>query len=152
EIIHGLQESQAQLRLVAVRAENGALILDDTYNAAPESSLAALNLLGEISGRRVAVLGDMLELGQYEREGHERVGARAAEVADVLVTFGVRAHLIAESARRAGLKRTAVQEFEDLDEMIAWLDKNLTGDDVVLFKGSNSMRLDRAVSALEVTQ
>jgi UDP-N-acetylmuramoyl-tripeptide--D-alanyl-D-alanine ligase len=152
EIIHGLQESQAQLRLVAVRAENGALILDDTYNAAPESSLAALNLLGEISGRRVAVLGDMLELGQYEREGHERVGARAAEVANVLVTFGVRAHLIAESARRAGMKRTAVHEFEDLDAMIAWLDKNLTGDDVVLFKGSNSMRLDRAVSALEVTQ
>jgi UDP-N-acetylmuramoyl-tripeptide--D-alanyl-D-alanine ligase len=150
EIIHGLQESQAQLRLVAVRAENGALILDDTYNAAPESSLAALNLLEEIPGRHVAVLGDMLELGQYEREGHERVGARAAEVADVLVTFGVRAHLIAESARRAGLRRSAVHEFEDLDEMIDWLNKNLTGDDVVLFKASNSLRLDRAVSALEV--
>jgi UDP-N-acetylmuramoyl-tripeptide--D-alanyl-D-alanine ligase len=150
EIIHGLQESQAQLRLVAVRAENGALILDDTYNAAPESSLAALNLLEEIPGRHVAVLGDMLELGQYEREGHERVGARAAEVADVLVTFGVRAHLIAESARRAGLRRSAVYEFEDLDEMIDWLNKNLTGDDVVLFKASNSLRLDRAVSALEV--
>jgi UDP-N-acetylmuramoyl-tripeptide--D-alanyl-D-alanine ligase len=152
EIIRGLQESQAQLRLVAVRAENGALILDDTYNAAPESTLAALNLLEEISGRHVAVLGDMLELGQYEREGHERVGARAAEVADVLVTYGVRAHLIAESARRAGMKRTSVHEFEDLNEMIAWLGKNLAGDDVVLFKGSNSMRLDRAVSALEVTQ
>jgi UDP-N-acetylmuramoyl-tripeptide--D-alanyl-D-alanine ligase len=150
EIIHGLQESQAQLRLVAVRAENGALILDDTYNAAPESSLAALNLLEEIPGRHVAVLGDMLELGQYEREGHERVGARAAEVADVLVTFGVRAHLIAASARRAGLRRSAVHEFEDLDEMIDWLNKNLTGDDVVLFKASNSLRLDRAVSALEV--
>ncbi len=152
EIIRGLQESQAQLRLVAVRAENGALILDDTYNAAPESTLAALNLLEEISGRHVAVLGDMLELGQYEREGHERVGARAAEVADVLVTFGVRAHLIAESARRAGMKRTSVHEFEDLNEMIAWLKKNLTGNDAVLFKASNSMRLDRAVSALEVIQ
>lgn len=152
EIVRGLQESQAQLRLVAVRAENGALILDDTYNASPESTLAALNLLEELKGRRIAVLGDMLELGQYEREGHEKVGARAAEVADILVTFGVRAHIIAESARRAGMTKPAVHEFEELDAMISWLAKNLTGNDAVLVKGSHSLRLDRVVSALEVTQ
>jgi UDP-N-acetylmuramoyl-tripeptide--D-alanyl-D-alanine ligase len=152
EIVRGLQESQAQLRLVAVRAENGALILDDTYNASPESTLAALNLLDEIQGRHIAVLGDMLELGQYEREGHERVGARAAEVADVLVTFGVRAHLIAESARRAGMGKSVVHEFEDMDAMIAWLNKNLTGDDAMLVKGSHSLRLDQVVSAMEVVQ
>ncbi|MCG2784422.1 MAG: UDP-N-acetylmuramoyl-tripeptide--D-alanyl-D-alanine ligase [Anaerolineae bacterium] len=152
EIVRGLQESQAQLRLVAVRAENGALILDDTYNASPESTLAALNLLDEIQGRHIAVLGDMLELGQYEREGHERVGARAAEVADVLVTFGVRAHLIAESARRAGMGKAVVHEFEDMDAMIAWLNKNLTGDDAMLVKGSHSLRLDQVVSAMEVVR
>jgi len=152
EIVRGLQESQAQLRLVAVRAENGALILDDTYNASPESVLAALNLLEELKGRRIAVLGDMLELGQYERQGHEKVGARAAEVAHVLVTFGVRAHLIAESARRAGMKKMVVHEFEEMDAMIAWLDKNLTSEDAVLVKGSHSLRLDRVVSALEVSQ
>jgi len=152
EIVRGLQESQAQLRLVAVRAENGALILDDTYNASPESTLAALNLLEELKGRRIAVLGDMLELGQYEREGHEKVGARAAEVADILVTFGVRAHIIAESARRAGMKKPTVHEFEEMDAMISWLDKNLTGEDAVLVKGSHSLRLDRVVSALEVAQ
>lgn len=152
EIVRGLQESQAQLRLVAVRAENGALILDDTYNASPESTLAALNLLEELKGRRVAVLGDMLELGQYEREGHEKVGARAAEVADVLVTFGVRAHLIAESARRAGMKKPMVHEFEDLEPTVQWLDKNLTGQDAVLVKGSNGLRMDRIVSALEVAR
>ena len=152
EIVRGLQESQAQLRLVAVRAENGALILDDTYNASPESTLAALNLLEELKGRRIAVLGDMLELGQYEREGHEKVGARAAEVADILVTFGVRAHIIAESARRAGMKKPTVHEFEEMDAMISWLDKNLSGEDAVLVKGSHSLRLDRVVSALEVAQ
>ena len=65
-----LHHSRSQLRLVAVKTENGALILDDTYNASPESTLAALNLLGELIGRRVAVLGDMLELGQYEQQGH----------------------------------------------------------------------------------
>ena len=64
--------------LLSIR-EQGALLLDDTYNASPESTLAALNLLEELDGRKVAVLGDMLELGQYEEEGHELVGARAAE-------------------------------------------------------------------------
>jgi UDP-N-acetylmuramoyl-tripeptide--D-alanyl-D-alanine ligase len=152
EIVRGLQESHAQLRLVAVRAESGALLLDDTYNASPESTLAALNLLEELKGRRVAVLGDMLELGQYERDGHERVGARAAEVADLLVTFGVRAHLIAEAARRAGMKSSVVCEFEEMDEMIAWLKAHLTGNDAVLVKGSHSLRMDRAVAALEAAR
>lgn len=66
EIIQGLQQARNQLRLVAVRLPNGALVLDDSYNAAPESMLAALNLLNEIEGRKIAVLGDMLELGPYE--------------------------------------------------------------------------------------
>jgi UDP-N-acetylmuramoyl-tripeptide--D-alanyl-D-alanine ligase len=79
------------------------LILDDTYNASPESMLAALNLLDELDGRKIAVLGDMLELGPYERQGHEMVGMRAAQVAQVLLTLGPRAHMIAEAARRAGM-------------------------------------------------
>jgi len=82
EIVYGLQSSHTQLRMVAVHTQQGALILDDTYNASPESTLAALNLLSEMEGRKVAVLGDMLELGQYEQVGHERVGLRAAEVCD----------------------------------------------------------------------
>jgi UDP-N-acetylmuramoyl-tripeptide--D-alanyl-D-alanine ligase len=81
EILEGLSQGYTQLRLVAVRSESGALILDDTYNAAPESMMAALNLLDELDGRKIAVLGDMLELGPYERQGHEMVGMRAAQVA-----------------------------------------------------------------------
>lgn len=150
EIQNGLQESQAQLRLVAVRTEIGALVLDDTYNASPDSTLAALNLLGELKGRRIAVLGDMLELGQYEREGHERVGARAAEVANELVTLGLRAHIIAESARRAGMKRKYVHEYENLGDVVDWLKANLRSTDSVLVKGSHGLRMDRIVSALEV--
>ncbi|GAB4493004.1 MAG: UDP-N-acetylmuramoyl-tripeptide--D-alanyl-D-alanine ligase [Anaerolineales bacterium] len=151
EIIHGLQESQAQLRLSAVRTASGALIIDDTYNAAPESTLAALNLLEEMNGRKVAVLGDMLELGQYEREGHQKVGMRAAQVADVLVTLGLRAHIIAESARKAGMKKTAVFEYEDIAAVIAWLKQNLTPTDAVLVKGSHGLRMDRIVAALETS-
>lgn len=151
EIIRGLQESQAQLRLSAVRTESGALIIDDTYNAAPESTLAALNLLDEMSGRKIAVLGDMLELGQYEREGHQKVGMRAAQVADVLVTLGLRAHTIAESARKGGMKKSAVSEYEEITAVIDWLKENLTSNDAVLVKGSHGLRMDRIVAALEAS-
>jgi len=151
EIIRGLQESQAQLRLSAVRTESGALIIDDTYNAAPESTLAALNLLEEMQGRKIAVLGDMLELGQYEKEGHQKVGMRAAQVADVLVTLGLRAHTIAESARKAGMKKATVFEYEETSGIIDWLNTNLAANDAVLIKGSHGLRMDRIVAALEAS-
>lgn len=151
EIIHGLQENHSQLRLNAVRAENGALIIDDTYNASPESTLSALTLLGELQGRKIAVLGDMLELGQYEDEGHNLVGIRAAQVANVLVTLGLRAHTIAEAARKAGMHSANIMEFEDIGGIIDWLKKNLTSTDAVLIKGSRGLRMERIVAALEVS-
>ena len=150
EILEGLNQGHTQLRLAAVRSENGALLLDDTYNASPESMLAALNLLDEIDGRKVAVLGDMLELGPYERGGHEMVGLRAAQVAETLVTLGGRAHMIAEAARRTGMKKTAIIEFDEIDPLIDWLKTNLTKKDVVLIKGSHGLRMDRITASLEV--
>jgi len=150
EIVDGLRQGHTQLRLTAVRSENGALMLDDTYNASPESMLAALNLLAELDGHKVAVLGDMLELGQYEKKGHEIVGVRAAEVADALVTIGTLGHLIATAARWAGMQSERVSEFEDTDEAISFLQKSLTEKDVVLVKGSHVIRMDRIVTALEV--
>jgi UDP-N-acetylmuramoyl-tripeptide--D-alanyl-D-alanine ligase len=68
-ILEGLQDRRAPLRLVAVPGPNGSMILDDSYNASPASMIAALNLLAELNGRKIAVLGDMLELGEYEDEG-----------------------------------------------------------------------------------
>ena len=150
EIFGGLNQGHTQLRLVAVRSKTGALILDDTYNASPESMLAALNLLDELDGRKIAVLGDMLELGQYERQGHEMVGLRAAQVAGTLLTLGERAHMIAEAARRAGLKKSSVIEFEELEQIIDWLNENLSKNDSVLIKGSHGLRMDRIVNVLEV--
>ena len=150
EILEGLSHGHTQLRLVAARNETGALILDDTYNAAPESMLAALNLLDELDGRKIAVLGDMLELGPYERQGHEMVGMRAAQVAKVLITLGTRGHMIAEAARRAGMKASAIMEYEDIAPIIDWLTKNLNSNDAVLIKGSHGLRMDRIAAALEV--
>jgi UDP-N-acetylmuramoyl-tripeptide--D-alanyl-D-alanine ligase len=150
EIISGLRSSHTQLRLVAVRSQSGALLLDDTYNASPESTLAALNLLSELDGRKVAVLGDMLELGPYEQQGHELVGVRAAEVAEMLVTVGERGHMIAAAARRAGLRSDKVVEFENSEQAVEWLRDHLTGKDVALVKGSHGIRMDRIVTALEI--
>lgn len=150
EIFEGLNQKHTQLRLVVVRSKTGALILDDTYNASPESMLAALNLLDELDGRKIAVLGDMLELGQYERLGHEMVGRRAAQVADTLLTLGTRAHIIAEAARRAGLKKSSILEFEELEPITDWLNENLTKNDSVLIKGSHGLRMDHIVNVLEV--
>jgi UDP-N-acetylmuramoyl-tripeptide--D-alanyl-D-alanine ligase len=149
EIVEGLQAVEAaQLRLVTVKGPGGSLILDDTYNASPESVLAALNLLHELEGRRVAVLGDMLELGTYEEEGHRLVGRRAREVVNLLVTVGPRARLIADEARRYGLPAGTVVELENSDEALAYLRGEIRAGDVVLIKGSRGVRLDRIVPNL----
>ncbi|HJW90114.1 MAG TPA: UDP-N-acetylmuramoyl-tripeptide--D-alanyl-D-alanine ligase [Anaerolineales bacterium] len=149
EIVEGLRSGHSQLRLVAVRAESGALILDDTYNASPQSSLAALNLLDELDGRKVAVLGDMLELGQYEHLGHEMVGARAAEIVDELITVGERGRIIASAASDAGLDLHRIVQVADSQEATAYLRERLGSEDVVLVKGSRGMRMDLIVAALE---
>jgi UDP-N-acetylmuramoyl-tripeptide--D-alanyl-D-alanine ligase len=149
EIVEGLHSNQPQLRLVAVRASNGALILDDTYNASPQSTLAALNLLDELEGRKVAVLGDMLELGSYEWKGHEMVGIRAAEVVDELITLGERGRMIAAAAARAGLPNQLITELTSTQEAVEFLRGRLSSQDVVLVKGSRSMQMETIVAALE---
>jgi len=149
EIIGGLRSVSTQLRLITVRTELGALLLDDTYNASPESVLSALTLLAEINGRKVAVLGDMLELGQYERAGHELVGVRAAEIVDELITVGERAHMIAAAAHRAGLPASRVTQLDTVEQAIEMLGQGLNAEDVVLVKGSHSMHMERIVVELE---
>ncbi len=149
EILRGLRAGRDQLRLVAVRSKCGALILDDTYNASPSSTLAALNLLEELEGRHIAVLGDMLELGQYEKQGHEMVGLRVAEVADILLTLGKRARIIAKTARKAGMPAKSVFEFDEKETLVEWLNENLTPKDSVLLKGSRGLHMDRITAALE---
>ena len=127
-------------------------MLDDTYNSSPESALAALNLLDEMSGRKVAVLGDMLELGPYEKQGHEMVGDRAAEVCDELVAVGELAKMIADSASQAGMLASAVLWMPTVPEAIEVLRKELREGDVVLIKGSRGMHMERIVTALETNQ
>jgi UDP-N-acetylmuramoyl-tripeptide--D-alanyl-D-alanine ligase len=152
EIMNGLRSENTQLRLIAVRTAKGALILDDTYNATPESTLAALNLLEEMEGRKIAVLGDMLELGQYEQQGHKLVGVRAAEVADELITVGLRARIIADAARESGLPAELITNLDTIDSAVEFLTGRLSDKDVVLVKGSRGMQMEQIVAALENEQ
>ncbi len=91
----------------------------------------------------------MRELGQYENQGHALVGMRAAEVAEILVTLGQRGRLIAEAARRAGMNPAAIFEFDQREDVTAWLAAHLRKDDAVLIKGSRALGMDRIAAELE---
>ncbi len=149
EIVNGLQQGRNQLRLVAVYARSGALLLDDSYNSSPDSAIAALNLLSEMEGRKIAVLGDMLELGAYEKQGHIRVGERVAQVCDQLVAVGERSRMIADAARNAGMHEKSIHWFADVPQVIEYLKTNLFKGDIALIKGSLGMAMSRIVVALE---
>ncbi len=149
DIAEALHELTPALRLLIVEGINGSRIIDDSYNASPESVLAALNLLRELPGRRkVAVLGDMLELGSEEGPGHRRVGARAAAVLDRLITFGERSRVTAEEARRSGLRGDQVMEASSHDEIVEGLRSWLRPGDDVLVKGSLAMGMSAVVRGI----
>jgi UDP-N-acetylmuramoyl-tripeptide--D-alanyl-D-alanine ligase len=150
EIMTGLQNSAVQLRLVSVPGINNATLLDDTYNASPTSSIAALNLLDDLNGRKIAVLGDMAELGDYEEQGHRKVGCRAADAVNLLVTVGPKARLIAEEAHSCGLASEAIVRVETNEQAIAYLRQTVLSGDIVLIKGSRSMAMEEIVAALQI--
>lgn len=152
EVGEALHERVASARIIVVEGVSGSRIIDDTYNSNPESTLAALNLLSELDGRKVAVLGDMLELGAYETTGHQKVGHRVALVADALVAVGARAAIIADTAVRAGLPRERVFHTESKAEAIAYLHQRLRPGDNVLVKGSRGMRMEDIVQGLDVEE
>ena len=147
EIAAGLRAGGKLGRLRVLSGAGGATILDDSYNASPASTLADLDLLAELEGRRLAVLGDMLELGVYEEQGHREVGRRAAGVLDVLVTVGPRARWIAEEAQRLN-PALVVQTWQDGHAAAAWLRRHLRAGDYVLVKGSRAMALEEVAAAL----
>jgi UDP-N-acetylmuramoyl-tripeptide--D-alanyl-D-alanine ligase len=144
--------SSAPHRMAVGEATSGATLIDDTYNASPVSVLAALDLLAEApvrhGGRRLAVLGDMLELGPDEERLHREVGARAAMVVDGLVTVGPRGRWIADAAMAAGLARTA--SADDADGALEVVERTLAprAGDLLLIKGSRGVELDRLVVAM----
>ncbi len=148
DIVAGLNATAAQLRLVVSDGPRGSVIIDDTYNSSPDSALAALNLLADLQGRRIAVLGDMLELGRAEKQAHRVVGRRAADVADVVVAVGERARTIGAEALALGMPADRVRLVDDAPAAVPVLQELIRAGDIVLVKGSLGMRMDRIVTAL----
>ena len=188
EIGAGLQQAPSQLRLVVMPGINGSTVIDDTYNASPVSTVAALNLLNDLftrrqsgeaqnpaapaapnalpsgkrscssscpfvpfvdkgvrRGRRIAILGDMRELGTFTTEGHKQVGAHAAGVTDLLVTVGALGGLIADQARKAGLPSQDVYEAGDFETAVQILKEMAQPQDLLLVKGSRAVGMERIV-------
>ena len=148
-IIEGLKTSRNPLRMKQMTLPNGVTVIDDTYNAAPESTVAALELLAELPGRRVAILGDMLELGPYEQSGHESVGKAAAKAADCLILVGERSRITAQAAVNAGFQESNLTWYPDSETAAGPSAQFIQPGDSVLIKGSNSMRMNKIIAALK---
>ncbi len=130
-------------------------IIDDSYNASPVAMQSALETLRDMEsyGRKIAVLGDMLELGKYSTDEHKKVGALAGSFCSVLVTVGIRARYIAEGALVAGMSEKNIYQFENSREAGKYLEKIIEEGDVILIKGSQgsgaqSIRMERAVEEI----
>ena len=139
-------DDSSDLRLRVLAGPRGSTVLDDSYNASPASVLAALDLLAETPGRRIALLGDMLELGEAALDGHRQVGAHAARTTDVLLVLGEMASVVAEAARAAG--HSDVRLPADKEEATAMLARELGPGDYLLVKASRALALETVVEAL----
>ena len=144
-----IQLSLSQFRNMAGRQEilkeKEFTIIKDCYNAGPESMSAALNVLGNQDGRKIAVLGDMLELGVCTQAEHYRVGRIAAEKADILLSYGPNSDKMLEGATTGGMVGGKAKAFTDRAELVACLKRMAKPGDVILFKGSRGMHMELAL-------
>ena len=148
EILAGLGDGWAAPHRVDLVRAGGVTIVDDTYNASPGSVVAALDLLAGLPGRRFAVLGEMLELGEQHDEGHRIVGVAAARIADRLVVVGREATAIADGARDAGMDPARIAQVPDAEAAFDHLRSRLQDGDVVLVKASRGIALEHLVDSL----
>ncbi len=139
-------------RMKPIKGIKGTLIIDDTYNASPESTHAALEALSNIAqykeGRKIAVLGDMLELGKYTVTAHQNIGNFAAKHVDMLFCVGSRAKLIADAAKNQ-MKDGSIFTFSTSSDAGRVLQDQMKEGDVILVKGSRSMKMERIVEEIE---
>jgi UDP-N-acetylmuramoyl-tripeptide--D-alanyl-D-alanine ligase len=132
-----------------VRRTSEFVVIDDSYNASPAAVMAALAVLGSVPTRRVAVIGDMLELGTLSADAHEAAGREAAKQTDVLVGVGALAETMVGAARSAGLRET--YQVADRAEALMLVRRIVRRGDTILVKGSHSLALDQLADALVQT-
>lgn len=133
-----------------LEGKHGSVLLDDSYNASPAAVVSALETLGDFpyTKRRIACLGDMLELGRYSVAEHERIGELAAKQCDLLLAVGIRSRAIAAKARASGMSEGQVLTFDDARAAAEALEAVVAQGDAILIKGSQSVRMERIAEAL----
>lgn len=148
EALHEVDVPRGRMRLVA--GKDGIALLDDTYNSSPPAIAHALHTLGRMSDRKrkIAVLGDMLELGRFSDEEHREAGVLSAETADVLVTVGIRAKHMAQGALDAGFSPENIHSFDTAKDAGLFLKSFMQKNDVILVKGSQGVRMEHIVKML----
>lgn len=137
-------------RMRLIEGEKGTYIIDDTYNSSPLAAETAVLTLKEIrtTGRRIAVLGDMLELGRHTEGAHKHIGALAGEFVDIIIAVGKRAKSIIDGAEEAGMNKESMFYFDDSDGAKQFLEQNIKKGDLILIKGSQGMRMERIVEEI----
>jgi UDP-N-acetylmuramoyl-tripeptide--D-alanyl-D-alanine ligase len=147
EALRGYEPPPGRMHLV--RGVKDTIIIDDTYNSSPAALVAALETLVLVAkGKKIAVLADMLELGRHSVEEHRKAGGVVARTSDMLVTVGFRARDIAQGALAAGMEESAILQFEDSEKAGEELAALVQPGDTILIKGSQSMRMEKAVEEL----
>lgn len=147
-----IAEALGNFRNMAGRQEifeaNGYTVIKDCYNAGPESMAAALAVLGKKPGRRIAVLGDMLELGKRAAAEHYRIGRIVAENADMLFAYGPNSGRVVSGAITGGMDSTHACSFDDQQKLVSALKAVIKPTDVLLFKGSHGMHMEHILELL----
>lgn len=152
DIAKGLAEADlTKNRMDIIMSTSGAIILNDTYNANPTSVAAALAALRDVKGtRKIAVLGDMLELGEMTAQAHGEIGRICFESGiDMLVAAGAAARSIAGGAKEAGMRDEAVIYYAVPDDAVAWMKDEIKAGDVVLVKASRDLAFERIVACIK---
>ncbi len=150
EIQEGLKKIQpTKGRLFRLKGINDSVILDDSYNAAPSSMSSSLDTLSELEGsKKIAVLGDMLEIGRYAAEEHREIGKKAAGICDYLFFVGDWANEMKKSSLLAGMKENQVFSFSKAEDLIPKIKEVISCKDLILVKGSQGIRLEKVVFAI----
>lgn len=145
------QSKLTDMRMQPVVADNGALFINDAYNAAPTSMQAALSFLGEtkLRSEKWAVLGDMLELGENERHYHESIARQLGTISvKGILLFGPRMKWLYEELQKTGNETEVIWSEDDYDPLIASLLSSIDGNSIILLKGSRGMELERIMDGV----
>ena len=147
--VEGIRQGLAGFRSMEGRQEiyeaGGYTIIRDCYNAGPESMAASLTVLGKKNGRRIAVLGDMLELGVCTQAEHYRVGRIAAGTCDLLLALGKNAGRVVNGAITGGMRPVDAMAFDSAPELVRVLRAKARPGDIILFKGSRGMKMEQVL-------